>query len=512
MKSNIYNGTEAVDGIVSGINAVADIVKITLGAKGKNVIIEKDLFPYHIITNDGISIAESCYFEDPLEQRGADLVKEVNKLTDKGSGDGRTTTTVLMQAIINEALAQNVSGIELKDSLNNLIPVIENLIDEQKKEITVDEIASVATIAGENVEIGNMIQEIYKQIGKTGIIQLDNSNTDKTYYEIKEGVRFENAVLVSSAMFNQGQSAVYSKPAILVTKTRISSVNEIAPILDKIVASGKKEVVIFCDDMDNNLASNLIATHIDPSYPLNIAIIKAPTIWKDLIFEDFAKVTGATIVSDGTGLDFKSFELQHLGTCGKITIDKYETTVIGINDISEHIERLQNSSDDTAQLRLSWLNTKAAILKVGAGSESELSYMKRKVSDAVHASHLALHGGVVAGGGVCLKNVSVNMPDTNAGKVLSKALHAPLLQIMQNADYKDVYISTESNIGLNAKTGEMVDMFEAGIIDPATVVKNAVKNAISVAGTVLTAGGVIVKKPKSEEEKTKEMMSALRPF
>lgn len=512
-KTNIYKGKEAIDGIASGINAVADIVKLTLGAKGMNVIIETDLPPFHIITNDGISIADACYFDNPLEQRGADLVKEVNKLTDKGSGDGRTTTTVLLQAIINEAIEQGVSGIELQKSLNELIPMIESEIDKQKKVITENDIASVAIVSGEDVDIGHMIQEIYQQIGKDGIILLDNSNTDQTYYEIKEGVRFEKASLVSSAMFNQGQQAVYEKPCILVTKSRLSSTSEIEPIITKMVNSGKKDLVIFCDDMDNNVAATLIATHVDPKFPINVAIIKAPTIWKDLIFEDFAASTGSTIVSDGTGLTFKNLELEHLGTCGKITTDKFETVLIGIKDISDHIEMLKENFDENTALRLSWLNTKAAVLKVGASSESELSYIKRKASDALHACYLALQDGVVAGGGLALFNVAEKLPGNNGGSILKKALKAPLKQIMENSGiHYDPILPIGEEIGYDAKLEEVRDMWEAGILDPAMVVKNAIRNAISVAGTVLTAGGVITKKPKSEEEKMNEMMRTLRPF
>lgn len=514
--SNIYIGKESVQGVVSGINKVADIVKLTLGAKGKNVIIEKELFPFHIITNDGISIAESCFFQDPLEQRGADLVKEVNKLTDKGSGDGRTTTTVLMQAIINEGIKYENKGIEIKNSLQELIPFIEEKIDEQKKLIKEQDVASVANISGENVHIANIIQEIYEQIGKDGIIELDNSKTDQTYYEIKQGVRFENASLVSQALCNEEGNAVYSNPLVLVTKSRISTNSDIEPVLQIMVDNNKNQLVIFCDDMDNGVASSIIATHISGQF--NIAIIKAPTVWKDLIFEDFAKITGSTIVSDANGLRFKDLKIEHLGTCGKIISNKFETTIIGIADIQEHIESIIKNDEAYKDLRLNWLNTKAAVLKVGSGSESDLSYLKRKAADAIHASRLALQDGVVAGGGVALLNVARQLPDTIGGKILSKALSYPILQIMENAGF-DTKLPEEitnqkenSSVGFDAKNGVFVDMWEAKIIDPARVVKNAIKNAISVSSIVLTVGGVITKKAKSEEEKTQELMKSLRPF
>jgi len=518
--SNIYNEKEAIEGIARGINAVSDIVKLTLGAKGKNIIIERSEFPFHIVTNDGISIADACFFTDPLEQRGADFIKEVNKLTDKGSGDGRTTTTVLMQAIINEALAQNASGIEIRNSLQELIPVINGLIDEQKKEITIDDVASIATIAGESAEMGEIIQEIYSTIGKDGIIELDNSKTDVTYYEIKEGVKFENASLVSTSLFNDGNKAVYKNPAVLVTKKRISTTSDVEPLLQKLLDAGKTQVVIFCDDMDNNIASALIATHMSGQF--NFAIIKAPTLWKDMVFEDFAKVTGATMVSDATGIDFKNIELKHLGTCDKITTDKHETTILGIADISEHLKYLAEQGDDDSLRRISWLNTKAAILKVGAGSESDLSYLRRKTADAIHASRLALMDGVVAGGGVALRNASLILEDTIGGQILQKALVAPINQIISNAGFvsSNKWFFWKSNKlskmigdeGFDAKTLQIVDMFESKIVDPALVVKNAVKNAINVSSILLTSGGYIKKKPKSEDEKVAEMMKSMRPF
>lgn len=525
--SNIYNEKEAIEGIARGINAVSDIVKLTLGAKGKNIIIERSEFPFHIVTNDGISIADACFFTDPLEQRGADFIKEVNKLTDKGSGDGRTTTTVLMQAIINEALAQNVSGIEIRNSLQELIPVINGLIDEQKKEITIDDIASIATVAGESAEMGEIIQEIYSTIGKDGIIELDNSKTDATYYEIKEGVKFENASLVSSSLFNDGNKAVYSKPAVLVTKQRISTTSDIEPLLQKLLDAGKTQVVIFCDDMDNNIASALIATHMSGQF--NFAIIKAPTLWKDMVFEDFAKVTGATLVSDATGVNFKNIELKHLGTCDKITTDKHETTILGIADISEHLKYLAEQGDDDSLRRIAWLNTKAAILRVGAGSESDLSYLRRKTADAIHASRLALQDGVVAGGGVALYDASrmlwskqaihVNesgdaQPEkNNVGiKILCEALKKPFLQICENAGFDPQGYRVGIGTGFDAKKMEIVEMFEARIVDPALVVKNAVKNAVNVSSILLTSGGYIRRKPKSEDEKVAEMMKSMRPF
>jgi len=504
---NIYLGDAARQGIMNGITKVASAVKITLGAKGQNGALQESVYPFHIITNDGISIAKKIKLTDPVEIVGMNLVTEAMEKANKEGGDGSTTTCTLTEAIAIEGLKTGISGMEIKRSLDALLPLIEQEIDAQKQEITVDEVGSVATISAESEDMGKILQEIYQEIGKDGIIELDASKSFDTYYEIKEGVRFKGAGYISPYMANERKSAVYKKPSILVTKQKIAAISDIDPLIQQMMKEGNKELVIFCDDIDQSVVGACVALHITGQF--KVLIIKAPTIWKDMLFADFAKVTGATVVEPSTGVTFKTLQLQHLGTCGKIITTKDETTVLGIADISDHIATLQEQGDEEAQLRLSWLTTKAAILKLGANSESELSYVRLKAEDAINASRLALEDGVVAGGGLALLNVAFKMPDTLGGRILNSALRYPINQIITNAGKNPSSFLIGDRDGFNAETGEVVDMWDAKILDPAKVVKNAVKYAISVVGTALTIG-VVVTIP--EDLNKKEGLMPQMPF
>ncbi len=497
--NNIHLNKEATEKIISGIDKIADAVKLTIGAAGTNAILEEDFSPGYVITNDGYSILEKAQFEDPLEELGRKILFDSVSRANKQSGDGSTTTTILTQAILQEGMKTGVSGMEIKRSLDEMLPVIEKAIDDQKKLITPEEVHSVATISAENEEIGGLIGEIYQKIGKDGIIELDNSKTFNTYFELKEGVRFACGA-VSPYMYTHGNSAEYTKPFILVVRTRISSVNDVIPVIEKISASGKKEIVIFCDEIADGVVSTLIMNHMKAIF--SVLIVKAPTLWKDFIFEDFAKATGANIVSEKTGLLLKNVTIQDLGSCDKIVVNKDETTLLGIKDVSEHVAQLKENGDDDSIRRVCWLTTKAAVLKLGANSESELSYKRLKVEDAINASRLALEDGVVAGGGVALVNVSSQMPDTLGGNILRKALLHPIAQICTNADCTVEFTEEELKegvTGLNAKTREKVNMWDAQILDPAKVIKNAVRNAISVAGTALTIR-IAIPKNRTDEE------------
>lgn len=494
--SNIYLDKDARDGLMRGVNGVADAVKLTLGAGGGNAIIHKALYPGHIITNDGKSIAEDCIFTNPVEQMGANLVKEIAQKTDRDSGDGTTTSTVLLQAILQEGMKVGASPMEIKRSLDECLPIINDSLDKQKKDITVDEVGQVATISSENEKVGATFQEIYQKIGKDGIIELDNSYIPETIYEITDGVRLRNAGFTYPYMANQGKYAVYKNPKILITKQRIATLQDIDPLFKALSQEGTTELVIFCDDIDPTVSTTIAQAHVQGIF--KTLVIKAPTLWKDWIYEDFAKITGATIIDPAQGFNLKHLELRNLGTCDQITTSKDETVVRGIQDISTHIKALKDLVTDDSKIRLAWLQTKTAILKLGANSESELSYIRLKAEDARNASYLALQDGVVAGGGIALYNV--DLPNTIGGDILREALTAPMWQIVENAGVKDttkIDGKVGGKMGFDAKTGKVVDMWEKGIIDPAKVVKNSIKNAISVAGTVLTTRIVVVEKPKS---------------
>lgn len=488
-KSNVYKGREARELLVAGINEVADAVVVTLGAKGRNAILHENEYPNHIITNDGVSIAQKVLMRHPVEQMGADLMKEVADRANKESGDGTTTATTLARAIINNGMLLTDDPMTLKRSLDECLPIIEKSIDAQKREITVNEVAAVATISAEDPALGEVLQKIYQEIGKDGIVELDVSGMFETTYEIKEGVRLRTTGYLSHHMANEGTRAVYKKPKILITRQRIATLADIDPLFAALSQAGTNEVVIFADDIDASVVAALAYTH--KAGVFKTLIIKPPVLWKDWVFEDFAAITGATIIEPASGLTLKTANVSHLGTCEKLVVTKDETTVIGVKDISEHIAKLKENADEQTLLRISWLNTKAAVLKVGANSESDLSYRRLKAEDARNAVYLALQDGVVPGGGVALLNAANTMPDTIGGNLLKKTLKAPIAQIMKNAGWDKTDLIDESrekieNVGFDAKNGGYVDMWEAQIIDPAKVVKNAIKTAISVAGIVLT--------------------------
>lgn len=508
-KTNIHQN--ALIGIANGVSICADAVRGTMGAKGRNVFIEQEFYPFHVITNDGATIIDNIVLSDPLEKRGHALIKEATDRSNKNAGDGSTTTVVLLDAILKEAIKVGASGLEIKRSLDECLPLIEKNIDENKKTITSEEVEAVATISGEDKALGKTLAEIYKFIGRDGIIHLEPSGTYQTTYSLIEGVRFYDTGFLSPFMAHDGEAAkagkketkaVYESPTILVTKRKIQTLNDINPLIEELLSSGKKDLVIFTDDMDSTVASTLVDAH--RSGMMNILIIKAPILWKGFVFEDFARCVGATIVEDASGLNFKNLPLSALGTCGKIIVDKDETVVIGISDISDHIEALKAVGDNDSLLRLSWLTTKTAILKLGANSESELSYFRLKAEDAINASRLALQDGIVAGGGVALLNAGHALPDSIGGTILKHALQSPFRQIVLNAGgntpegFDGIIFPQGKYYGIDANTGKPVDMFEAGIVDAAKVTKNAVRNAIGVASTILTGSVALSIPPKFE--------------
>lgn len=482
-----------------GVDAAADAAKGTLGAAGSNAILQSGMMPGHLVTNDGVSIVQMVQMENEYEQMGANLIKEIASRSDKESGDGTTTSTVLTQAILHAGADIDAHPMDIKRSLDECLPLIMESLDAQKKEITIDEVAQVATVSAENENIGELIGTIYQEIGRDGIIELDTSNLPDTFYEISEGVRLIGAGFMGAYSTTEQGKAVYKNPKILISKDKISSTDELGPIVKALMDAGKNELVIMAEEVDMGVASVLAATHLRGGFKTHI--IKAPTLWKDWIMEDFARITGATMVNRAEGITFKSLMMSHLGTCEKLITTKDETRVIGIKDISAYVQELKDTGTDEANLRAMRLQTKVATIRLGANSDSELSYLRLKTEDARNAAYLALQDGVVAGGGSALVMASKTLPDTVGGRMLKEALKAPAKQIGLNAG-RDLTIGSdyEDGHGFNAMTGEFVDMWVAGIIDPTKVVKNSIKNAISVAGTVLTTQCVITmpKQPINE--------------
>lgn len=514
MADNFLAGTEGREKLITGANKVVDAVAMTLGPGGVNFIAEHTIPPYQITSNDGVTLALSIELEDPYERIGANIIKEVARKADKTSNDGTTTAVVLAGAIIDGGKGADIHPMQLKRELEACIPLVEDSLKNQVKEISVSEVGKVASISAEDDSIGAMVQEIYEQIGKDGIIFNDTSRDFKDSYTLDKGVHIPGAGFASpfmADMTEQGQlttSAVVKNPAIVITRQKINSKDDLVSI-GNITAYNKKTLIIFADDVEAQVVNDLVLTRIRGG--IRAIIIKLPIVYKEEWIEDIAKLTGATIIDPAVGLFLKDFKEEMFGTCNEIVTakqsnDEGNTFLDGTLSIDEHITALKEKGDDDSLLRAAKLNKKTAKYHVGALSEQALKYRHDKVVDALGASYHALNGGVLAGGGVALRNASKELGDATEGaRILSTALHAPARQVAKNAGY-DFDSSLEGNIGLNAKTGETVDMVDMNIIDAYQTTLNSFKSAISVASTILT-GHVVVTLPPQ-----KEIKSAFNPY
>lgn len=497
---NLYVGDEARAKLIAGVDKVANAVKGTLGAAGYNGLLEDFEYPFSITTNDGILIARQIKLEDPVENIGANLVKEIASRSDKQGGDGTTTAVTLAQAILHEGIKIDAAPMALKKSLEECLPIIEASIKDQTKQLvaengTFDEtmLERVASISAEDEKIGKTIADIYLKIGKDGILYPDVAKTMEDSVAYSSGVKVEDAGLASPYMADVDEKTMQPMNAanmtdvrVLITKQKITQARrDLENTIGKLMSNGVKELVIFCDEWEPTVIPDLVTTRFQKGF--RVALIKLSVIWKDQWFEDLALLTGATII-DGIGLTLQRTKLEHLGEVGKFLSDKNNTFLEGTRDVEYYIKQLNEDGTDESKIRAARLNTKTARLFVGAPTDAALSYRRLKVEDARNAAYQALHGGVVAGGGVALMTASEFMPDTIGGNILKIALTAPFRQIVENAGMKASELGgIPQQHGFNAKTGKVVDMWEAGIMDPATVVMSSVRNAISVAATVLTA-------------------------
>lgn len=507
MTDNLYIGANARDGIIRGIKRCAEAVGGTMGSGGHNAVIEVMENPGQMTTNDGATILEAIRFVDPMEEMGRKILLEAVKRANKQSGDGSSTTTVLTAAIIEEGMRHlgDANPMEIKRSLEACIPLIEEAVLAQKREITVDDVATVATISAEDEKIGALIQEIYQQIGAEGIIHWDISKTFEDHYTIGKGITVDGAAMVSPYMADLdektgvfSQTAKWKNAHVLITKQKITSAADFNKLFEALFNKDIKEIVVFCDEYEANVVADFIRTRAVRGF--KTLLIKMPTLWKDWWYVDLAKATGATVIDPQAGITFKNVAFEHLGKVENITVTKEDTYIDGIKDVSDHVKMLEEEGSDEGALRASRLNTKTARYFVGAASDSALSYKRLKVEDAISAGWQALQNGVVAGGGIALYNagLSLNPTETVGKNILNTALSAPMKQIYKNASIEtEQYRTAFSNDGFDTRTGKQVDMFEAGIIDPANVVINSARNAISVAASVLTAS-VVIQLPREE--------------
>lgn len=488
--NNIINDTK---GLMEGVELCASLARSTYGGNGSNIVVEDFRKPYHLITNDFQTMVQAIQVKDnPAVKIGVDLIKELVDKQDKVSGNGRKTTCIMAEEILKGAFASSSNKLQLKRDLDALIPFIESEIDKRTTKITVNEVKGVATTASESEETGALLQEIYQQIGPQGILNIEGSKTYETSYKITNGVRFEMTGMLSPEMVTDGQSAIYEHPLILITKKKISTDDDINPLLREFeMMEDKRPLVIFTNDMDSGIASMLVNLHkggiTTPRgfFQPKILVIKAPTMWQDYVFEDFAKCVGATIVEDKTGLNFKNLKLEHLGTCDKIEVDQEDTVLIGIKDITEHMKALHAKGDNDSLLRLSWLASKSCLLKLGANSQTELSLKRLKANDANRSTYLALQYGVVKGGGLCLADIAKDLISGEANIIMSNALSAPARQAM-------------NNFGVNGQT--YINLITPNIVDASQTIKLAVRNALGIASTVLTSSAVIYIPKKTPEE------------
>ncbi|MFD3452458.1 chaperonin GroEL [Streptomyces sp. NPDC058691] len=514
---------EARRGLERGMNQLADAVKVTLGPKGRNVVLEKK-WGAPTITNDGVSIAKEIELEDPYEKIGAELVKEVAKKTDDVAGDGTTTATVLAQALVREGLRNVAAGanpMALKRGIEAAVEAVSAALLEQAKDVeTKEQIASTASISAADPQIGELIAEAMDKVGKEGVITVEESQTFGLELELTEGMRFDKGYI--SAYFAtdlERMETVFDDPYILIVNSKISAVKDLLPLLEKVMQSGKP-LLIIAEDVDGEALSTLVVNKIRGTF--KSVAVKAPGFGdrRKAMLQDIAILTGGTVVSEEVGLKLENAGLELLGRARKVVVTKDETTIVDgsgdadqiqgrVNQIRAEIENSDSDYDrEKLQERLAKLAGGVAVIKAGAATEVELKERKHRIEDAVRNAKAAVEEGIVAGGGVALLQASnvfekleLEGDEATGAAIVKLALEAPLKQIAVNAGLEGgVVVEKVRNLtpghGLNAATGEYVDLVAEGIIDPAKVTRSALQNAASIAALFLTTEAVIADKPE----------------
>ncbi|MFI6602295.1 chaperonin GroEL [Nonomuraea sp. NPDC050536] len=515
---------DARRGLERGMNQLADAVKVTLGPKGRNVVLEKK-WGAPTITNDGVSIAKEIELEDPWEKIGAELVKEVAKKTDDVAGDGTTTATVLAQALVREGLRNVAAGanpMALKKGIEAAVERVSEELSKLAKDVeTKEQIASTASISAADPEIGSLIAEAMDKVGKEGVITVEESNTFGLELELTEGMRFDKGM--TSMYFvtdSDRMEAVLEDPYILIVNSKISANKDLLPLLDKVVQSGKP-LLIIAEDVDGEALATLVVNKIRGLF--RSVAVKAPGFGdrRKAMLGDIAILAGGQVIAEEVGLKLENATLDLLGRARKVVVTKDETTIVDgagdadaiagrVNEIRAEIERTDSDYDrEKLQERLAKLAGGVAVIKAGAATEVELKERKHRIEDAVRNAKAAVEEGIVPGGGVALLQAGANSFDklelngdeATGAAIVKKALEEPLKQIAVNAGLEGgVVVEKVRNLtpgeGLNAATGEYVNMFEAGIIDPAKVTRSALQNAASIAALFLTTEAVIAEKPE----------------
>ncbi len=522
MAKDIKFDIEARDGLKRGVDALANAVKVTLGPKGRNVTISKS-FGGPTVTKDGVTVAKEVELKDPLENMGAQMVKEVASKTNDLAGDGTTTATVLAQAIVKEGLKNVAAGanpMDLKRGIDKAVEAIVADLGKQAKEVgsSIEKIKQVASISANNDEvIGDLIATAFGKVGKEGVITVEEAKGTDTYVDVVEGMQFDRGYLSPYFVTNPEKMNVeLENPYILLYDKKVSSLKELLPVLEPVAQSGKP-LLIIAEDVDGEALSTLVVNKLRGA--LKIAAVKAPGFGdrRKAMLEDIAILTGGTVIAEESGYTLENATLEMLGTAEKVTIDKDNTTIVNgagngdliknrVNQIKSQMETTTSDYDrEKLQERLAKLAGGVAVLYVGAASEIEMKEKKDRVDDALHATRAAVEEGIVAGGGVALlraKSVLANIKADNADEatgiqIVNRAVESPLRTIVENAGLEGSVVVAKvaegkGDFGYNAKTDEYVDMLKAGIIDPKKVTRVALENAASVAGMILTTECALV--------------------
>jgi chaperonin GroEL len=533
MSKKILYNEDARKSLKKGVDAVADAVRITIGPRGRNVVLDKG-YGAPTITNDGVSIAKEISLRDKFENMGAEIIKEVATKTNDIAGDGTTTSVVLTQAIVNEGMKHTTMGVNAMGVKFGIEAAAKDVVDELKKLAkpikTDEEIRQVATISAESLELGTIIADTIKKVGKDGVVTVEESQAIGLESEVVEGIEFDKGYISPYMVTNaERMEAEYNDPAILITDKKISTIKEVLPLLEKLAASGKKELVIIAEDVDGEALTTFLVNKLRGGF--NVLAVKAPGYGshKKDVLEDIAVTVGAKVISEEVGIKFETADLSMLGRARRVISNKDKTIIVGgkgkKSDIDERVAQIKKQREtsdskfdkDKLDERIAKLSGGVAVIRVGAATETEMKYLKLKIEDAVNATKAAIEEGIVAGGGVAFIKVAGEvakklLPSTATKefelgyRIVLKALESPLRQIAVNAGKDDGSVIIEKvrngkgNAGYDALKDEIIpDMLIAGIVDPVKVTRLGIQNACSAAALLLTTEVAVAEEPKEEK-------------
>ena len=531
MAKQIIYEEEARKALKRGVDKLANAVKITLGPKGRNVVLEKS-YGSPVITKDGVTVAKEIELEDKFENIGAEIIKEVASKTNDAAGDGTTTATILAQAMIAEGLklvASGINPVEIRDGIEQKVEQIIKKLKEMSKPIsTKEEIAQVASIAANDKEIGNIIAEAMDAVGKDGVITVEEGQHFGVEKEVVEGMQFDKGYITPYMITNaEKMQAEYEEPYILITDKKIAALADILPLLEKLAQSGRKDLVIIAEDVEGEALATFIVNKLRGTF--NVLAIKAPGFGdrRKAMLEDIATVTGGRLISEEVGLKLENASIEDLGQARKIIATKEDTTIVdGKGDkkiINERVSQIKKEMEITdsdfdkekLQERLAKLSGGVAVIKVGAATETEMKEKKDRIDDALHATKAAVEEGVVLGGGIALAvagdafhELTEKKKDNPGAQIVDSAILEPIKQIVYNAGKDGSLVlyniivhhqKGNTNIGYNAVNGKFEDLMAAGIVDPTKVTRLALQNAASAAAMFLTTEAVIADKPEPKE-------------